>query len=270
MRLIDDYFPFATFYKATGDGLLLTVPFDEKTLQDQAQITVDGCLRSLREFAEVCKDDPMINFSTPDKIGFGVARGTACCLTSGDTVLDYSGHLLNLTTRLMDLARPSGIVLDGAFGLDLLSEETQALFEAQNLYIRSVAEEQPKTAFVLKGAVEIPEQAKRPLRFEHWETVVEAKTVREWNLAGPWWRVELPVRLKRADGLTVTLIHPSIRGGRVVKGVFTCSDFTAFRYFVQANQSLVRLDVDEILAYAHRKKLRRADTLTARISYVPE
>jgi len=33
MKIIDSYFPFASFYKSTGDGLLLTIPWKEKNLE---------------------------------------------------------------------------------------------------------------------------------------------------------------------------------------------------------------------------------------------
>jgi hypothetical protein len=32
--MIDDYFPFGTFYKSTGDGLMVTVHFNRDTVVD--------------------------------------------------------------------------------------------------------------------------------------------------------------------------------------------------------------------------------------------
>lgn len=218
MRLIDDFFPFATFHKATGDGLLMTVPYEDATsLAENAQTAIESCLRCLDEFANIAAGDLMINFETPDKIGFGVARGTACCVFSGRTVLDYSGHLLNLTSRLMDLARPSGIVLDNTLGLEVLQADTGGLFEAHDVYIRSVAEDQPRTIYALKNVVEIPEQATRPLRFEHWETIKVTKTVRQWKEVHTKFGVPLPRRLKRPDGVMVELSHVSVRAGKPVR-----------------------------------------------------
>ena len=37
MKLVDSYFNFASFYKSTGDGLLLTIPFNESNLKEMAQ-----------------------------------------------------------------------------------------------------------------------------------------------------------------------------------------------------------------------------------------
>jgi len=70
----------------------------------------------------------MTNFPTPDKIGIGITRGSVCCIMSGSKILDYSGRNLNLASRLMEMARPSGIVFDESFGLDLLSDEKKVFF----------------------------------------------------------------------------------------------------------------------------------------------
>ena len=78
------------------------------------------------DFPTMFTDDPMINFATPTNLGFGIARGTACCLFSGKRILDYSGQLLNLAARLNDLARPKGLVIDGAYQKDGPPETPEA------------------------------------------------------------------------------------------------------------------------------------------------
>src|SRR5882724_5082780 len=115
LQLINKYFMTANFVKATGDGLLMTFPYSETDLPEVSETVITSCLSCLKDFPNICSNDPMINFTIPQEIGFGIARGTACCLYSGDEILDYSGHLLNLASRLNDLARPNGIVIDGAF-----------------------------------------------------------------------------------------------------------------------------------------------------------
>jgi class 3 adenylate cyclase len=164
IKLIDDYFPFADYFKATGDGLLLGVHYNETDVREKAQLTVRACLNAVRDFPKFCKNDPMINFTPPDLIGFGVARGTTCALVSNGAVIDYSGALPNMASRLMELARPFGVVLDGAFGVDLLAPATKKLFRPEKVYIRSVAEHEPRPIHVLKNAVEISSEARHPLR----------------------------------------------------------------------------------------------------------
>lgn len=160
-RMIDDYFAGSSFYKPTGDGMLISIRYTEQSLPEAARAAVGGCLRCLEEFPTICEGDPMINFEVPARIGFGVARGPACCLVSGDVVLDYSGHLLNVTSRLADVARPRGIVIDAAFGVDLLPDEHRALFEKAAVYLRSVAEDVPREVYIMKGAVKLPEAARQ-------------------------------------------------------------------------------------------------------------
>ncbi len=271
MRLIDDFFPFASFYKATGDGLLMTVPYQESDVQEKARATVGACFKALKAFPTICAGDSMINFPAPDKIGFGVSRGTACCLVSGRTVLDYSGHLLNLTARLMDLARPQGIVLDGVLGVEMLTSSMRSRFETDDVYIRSVAEDKTRQVFFQKGVVEFPEEAHRPIRVELWDTLDPSnwpKTVKEWKDVAPRLRINLPDRLKRPDLLKVELVHKLIRGSRVIAGKWTHKPFEHFTHVETQNKDRIMLDVDEMLSYAKGKKLRQKDLLNVNVSYV--
>ena len=273
IELIDRYFPFAKFYKATGDGLLIAIPFEDDSLRETAQRTVDACVKCVSEFADVCKSDPMVNFPTPDKIGFGVAWGAACCLASADnSVLDYSGHLLNLASRLMDLARPLGIVLDGAFGVELLVKKTQDLFVAEEVYLRSVAEEEPIRVYILKGVVEIPDAAKRPIRPERWEVKTDSLALREWRRLASQYRIPLDRCVKHGAEMIVEIRHRKRHGGKVVKGMQTRHriDREDYKYQVVGGVPSVLLDRDGVLAYAESKSLPPAEELEVRINYVAE
>ncbi|HEY8767838.1 MAG TPA: hypothetical protein VIP09_11350 [Dehalococcoidia bacterium] len=77
-------------------------------------------------------------------------------------ILDYSGQLINLATRLQDLARPKGIVLDGAFGANLLSRELQDIFVPSQAFVRGIAETQPRDIYIQKDHVQISEHALQP------------------------------------------------------------------------------------------------------------
>lgn len=271
LRLIDDYFPSASFFKTTGDGMLMTIPYTytEESLRKATQAAVSGCVRCLKDFPNICEGDPMVNFAVPSGIGFGLTRGTACCLISGDKVLDYSGQILNLASRLTDLARPSGIVLDGSFGIELLEEEHQKLFEPEEVYIRSVAEEEPRSVHILKGVVEIPEQAKRPLRSEQWETVEWEQTVREWKDRSPIFFVPLPRKLKRPDGIRVYIIHTSFKGRRPLSDLLTRRPFDESKYVLIGNEPSVRIPVDKMLDYLRSERISQDTQVKVSILYVP-
>jgi len=88
LQLINEYFKTANFVKPTGDGLLMTFQYTEANLISVSETVINACVTCLAEFPTICKNDPMINFDTPQAIGFGIARGTACCLYSGKDILD--------------------------------------------------------------------------------------------------------------------------------------------------------------------------------------
>jgi len=162
IHMIDEYFPFGTFYKSTGDGLMITVHFNRDNVIDMISKSVSNSVRCVEEFSKFSRHNPMITFETPDNMGIGIARGTTCCLKSQGKVLDYSGQLINLTARLQDLARPRGVVLDGAFGFNHLGRDLQDLFEPAKAFVRGIAETEARDIYILKGAVVLPESAQRP------------------------------------------------------------------------------------------------------------
>ena len=61
LQLMDEYFSEARFYKPTGDGLLITFPYDDKTLSSVAEKLIDACMRCLIGFPNICEGDRMIN-----------------------------------------------------------------------------------------------------------------------------------------------------------------------------------------------------------------
>jgi class 3 adenylate cyclase len=179
VRLLEEYFSSATFVKPTGDGLLLIFPYDEVSLPSVCETVTTACFRCLQDFPSICKDDPMINFDVPKSVGFGIARGTACRLFSGDQVIDYSGHLLNLASRLNDLARPSGIVIDGNFGEALVSEAHRELLSARQVYIRGIAEEVPLKVLVQTDVVSVPDGNLVPIGVDTWRSLSQELSAKD-------------------------------------------------------------------------------------------
>jgi len=269
MKLIDEYFKNASFFKPTGDGLLVTIPFTEKTLPEIANKIIEACICCVREFGSICAGDNMINFPTPTQIGFGVARGTACCLHSGDVVLDYSGHLLNLASRLMNLARPAGIVLDGGFGISILKKETQELFSETEVYVKGLAEEAPLKVYIQKGAVEIPGEAKAPLRYEAWQKFQQTCTLSEWKKYLPNFRVDLPSFLKRADAVQVRIIHPVVRSGKILPGVAMHKDYQNWKYVTAGGQACITVDIDTMVKQMKSLHLPKTARVMLLVNFLP-
>ena len=181
LRIINDYFKTASYYKPTGDGLIIIIPYTDETLKEAANSTMDSCLALLENFGSLLVGDHMINFPTPQKIGIGLTRGSACCITSDNKTLDYSGRILNLASRLMDLARPSGIVFDSNFGFDLLGEEMKKMFLEDTVYVRGIAEEKSITVYYTKKYTLIPDVYKQPIREPKWESISHEISVKDFK-----------------------------------------------------------------------------------------
>lgn len=245
MKLIDSYFGFASFYKSTGDGLLFTIPFDEKNLEETCQRVIASCIASHSEFANICNGDPMITYEVPGKIGIGVARGTACCLKSGETLIDYSGRLLNLASRLTGLARPSGIVIDGKFGINLLSDEQQSNFKETNVYLDGIAEAEPIQVYLTKEFTIIPRHNRQPIAAKRWQHVSDIKPYRDL-LKLTKFRYSLKSEPLSPDYVKVTIEHPKVLGGKTQKGYASIFDFAGFTYGVEAGEPVVWVDFPEL------------------------
>ena len=268
MRLIDDYFSKAGFFKTKGDGLLMTFPYSESNLREVAHNVISNCLRCLVEFPEICAEDPMINFKTPENIGFGIARGTACCLYAGDEIIDYSGHLLNLASRLMDIARPSGIVIDSNFMHEMIPEDLRDSFKKASVFIRSISEEKPYGIFYLEDYVRIPEVFLSPMVEDNWHTIYTTFKMHELesfnNLS-----IHLPVDPKTGTEIKVAMIYPKMVKRRPVKGYRTHRVFKDFEFHNEANEYKITLDLKEAYKYLVRIGLKKSTPVQFKIQYVP-
>lgn len=268
MKIIDSYFEnFASFYKSTGDGLLLTIPFDETNLQEMCQKVVASCIACHSEFGSICSDDPMITFEVPNKIGIGVARGTACCLVSGDLTIDYSGRLLNLASRLTGLARPSGIVIEGKFGVNLLSDEQQRNFEEANVYLDGIAEDEPIKIYFTKEFTTIPKRNRQPIAEKRWRYVHDVKPHRDL-LKLSRFRYLLESEPLSPDDVKVTIEHPKVLRGKTQKGYVTIIDFGDFTYEMEAGKPTVWVDFPKLCERLKKNQVKKNMNVTIGIDYV--
>lgn len=269
MKIIDSYFEnFASFYKSTGDGLLLTIPFNENNLKEMCQKTIASCIACHSEFGNICNNDPMITFEVPDKIGIGVARGIACCLISGETIIDYSGRLLNLASRLTDLARPSGIIIDGKFGINLLSGEQQGYFQEDNVYLDGIAEDEPIQICFTKEFTTIPPRNKRPIAEKRWRHKKETKPFRELLKLGGTFLYELESEPTSAEDIKVRVEYPKVIKGRIHRGYLRVHDFDDFTYRMEAGKPVVSVNFAELCRRLAQRGVRKNMSLEICIDYV--
>jgi class 3 adenylate cyclase len=266
LRLIKDYFPNANFVKPTGDGLLMTFIYDENSLKDVAQQVIEACLKVLVDFPTLCKDDPMINFRTPDAIGVGIARGTACCMFADQEILDYSGHLLNLASRLNDLARPSGVVIDGAFLHSIIPENRRPEFKTQNVYVRSIAEDKSIPVFYLEKHVKIPASALVPLSNEKWVSVVAEYSYTQLKKLADKHQLNLPSRVRSSADIRITLTFPD----KKLKGITRLIPVKDFTHHVNATQDVVELNMKTIIVAIEAGKMPQRARAKFKVDYVPK
>ena len=162
--LLASYFPDSDFFKPTGDGLLLIhhLPADRADVPHAVSSVLARCVSLVEAFGQITADDYMINFPVPQRLGAGVARGTATRLVSGGQVLDYTGRCLNLAARLMDKARPYGVVFRDDRAAMLMEPEVAARFSEDRVCIRGIAEDRPIPVYVAAG-VKITDKDREPL-----------------------------------------------------------------------------------------------------------
>lgn len=218
IRLVDDYLTGASFFKPTGDGLLLTFPYNENNLKEVVRSTINKSWKVINNFGKICKNDPMINFQVPQHVGIGIARGTACRIVANRKVLDYSGHVLNLASRLMDIARPSGIVFADSFGAGLLDAKEFDKFTKGKVYLKGIAENKPIPIYYSKGITKISTMHKAPLNKIIWKTIKIEKKLAEFAKVGNFHH-PLAERPTDPDEILVKINYPMVTKGRKLLNV---------------------------------------------------
>jgi class 3 adenylate cyclase len=246
-KILDDYFPNATFFKPTGDGLLIILDYDETNLVDNVNQAIKSSLELVREFGDLTLHDPMVNFEVPDSLGIGLARGAATALISDGKVLDYSGRPLNMASRLMDLARPRGVVFSDKLGWDLLEDEYASQFVSDKVYVRGLAEDEPMTVYIAEEMVTLPESSKRPIRrYERKTTTEEDTTFKSIQDRGTFLH-QLPGQPALTDNIVVYVRHPKpTAGGRRHRSMHVTYQFPA-AYVERQGKHFARVNYGEIV-----------------------
>jgi len=162
--ILSSTFDDTDFFKPTGDGLLLIheLPNDADSLPAIVSSILARSANLVDTFGDVTSNDVMINFAVPQKLGVGVARGTVTRLVADGAVLDYTGRSLNLAARLMDKARPFGVVFADTHAKRLMTTDIEPLFEEDEVCIRGISEQQAMPIFVTR-MVEISDADREPI-----------------------------------------------------------------------------------------------------------
>lgn len=266
LKLVDDYFAKAAFAKPTGDGLLLIFRYTESTLHEVSDYVLSTCARVVADFPGMFKDDPMINFPTPARVGFGISRGPTCCLFSGRKILDYSGQLLNLAARLNDFARPKGIVIAGSYLLDVIPQSLRSKFKQEQAYVRGIAEETPVEVFYSSPDVTLPTYALHPITVLNWQSLNEDMTVAELKKLSGWLVIDLPKEPASSDTTKMELIwpHPGVPGYRISQG------YQHYEYYKDASGHHLKFELDPAKAVVSSEHLTKNTKISFRFQFVPK
>lgn len=263
IELLDNYFKNAVFAKPAGDGLLVIYRYSEKTLKAVSHEVLDACFRALEQYRSMFDRDPMINYSIPGAIGIGVARGSASCLYAGKTIIDYSGAIVNLASRLNDYARPKGIVIDGKFLLDVVSEEFRALLAESNVYIRGIAEKEAVPIFHTKEVV-LPQYALRPIQDEVRKTMTKELKVSDIALIRNNYHMTIPSPPDVGYGARVEVVWPL----KKPKGHTRWQELTKVEFTIRPENNAIKISMDEVRTIISKAALSKRSVVTLRATYV--
>ena len=237
------HFPDATFFKSTGDGLLLIhdLPADAQQVPEVVSSVLSRCVSLVGAFGQITDDDYMVNFPVPQKLGVGVARGSVTRLMADASVLDYTGRCLNLAARLMDKARPAGVVFADRHAKHLMNAEVAKLFVEDEVCIRGISEQEPMAILISEGVEIAPSDREAIAEASHaWgdEQVLSVEEVR--NSSSYSFNLPRPPRSHERVGIHVE--HP--RFGQDGRRTTALSWFEVPGTFVeQPNGPVVLIDL---------------------------
>jgi hypothetical protein len=265
LKLLQVYFKNCSFAKPTGDGLLMIFGYTEKTLPTVSEEVLSSCFNAMKDFPDMFTDDPMINFLTPSNLGFGIARGTACCLFSKKETIDYSGQLLNLAARLNDLARPRGIVIDGSFIESVIPASYRTQFKKKRAYIRSLAEESPRE-ILCSTDVNLPVYAQNPLTLNQW--IMETREISSSDLLkveGVYF-MQLTKEIYALEKTKLEFRYPNV----TMPGYTKYYAYTSFEYLKDARGPRILITLDKAKSTLNEQKVPTDALVAFEFQYVPK
>lgn len=262
ISLLDDYFPEASFFKLTGDGVMFVFEHHPDEFEQTAKTVISTALRIVDEFSALSAQDPMLRFPTPTRVGIGIARGAASRLESGEYILDYAGRVLNLAARLMDLARPGGVLVAGV-PIEMLPSEAAARLVIDRIFVRSVSERDPVEVLVTRDLTTIPTRNHFPLGDIDWQRQSTTLSRREWEASAGSQLAELDAEPTSADEVKVAGSFHTGRGQSRRRLAF---DILGFEYELHAGNPRLRMPRSAITDH-FTSKIRPNTKVTVEIVY---
>ena len=267
LKIINKYFNTASFFKSTGDGLIIIIDITENNLQENTQKAINQCIKIIHDFDSFCNNEPMINFNVPDKCGIGLSRGPATCLMTDEKVLDYFGDTLNIASRLMDCARPKGIVFDSKFGIDLLTKDQKKYFAKKSIYLKGVSENESLDIWYTRKTTIISEHFEKPIQEKNWHEISDSKTFKEIKQLVGNFAYKLEHKPTNINDIIIIISHSSIKNGRILKGYLSTFEFKNFEYILKADQPEISMDFNSLIEKLNKNKVKDKMLINIEIKY---
>lgn len=125
------------FFKPAGDGLLVVWELPKSDIKRILNMIISEIIHMHDEFS---LPPDLVPVTIQARLGIGATRGAAACIkvrqgNSENSVFeDYFGYPVNLASKLQNLARPSGVVLDKR-SLEVLGKDLLAKFDFDSRYV---------------------------------------------------------------------------------------------------------------------------------------
>jgi class 3 adenylate cyclase len=272
VAIIKKFFPDHSFFKLTGDGMMVVYCHEEGDLAKIATKVVGSSLKLVTAFPTLLRGDAMITFDVPTHLGIGIARGAATQLLSGSLVLDFSGRPLNVAARLMDLARPQGVVLEGSFTKDVIGAANFRKLSPAKAYIRGIAENSPLDILLVKNWTNLRDEAKRPIGRYVWHRQTYPLKLKQLSERGPRFGYVLQKPPAFTDEIKVIARTKNVlASGRTSRN--TTSTFPVEHYYEDdSGIDKIRLDLEKTARVLALGGIKDTWDVTIEISYryVPE
>jgi len=254
-----------------GDGLFIIMKYEKDNLVELMNLAVDKSISLIDNFASLCDDVVQINFPMPDKIGIGITHGSVCCIYNGDKIIDYSGRTLNLAARLMDKARPYGIVGDYDSLIKLLKSELLEMFEEDAVYLRGVSEDKKMRILYKKDNVIINDYDRSQFTDLVWDEVLTSHKLSVLKKIKGNYQIKLRKKPMNLDKIILRISYDGYVDGERVPGLnrthFRSLEYECLTYKERGNNYYVIYNLENLLEDTSEYKVPEDIEITFLLKY---
>lgn len=272
IKILEDYFPNSSYSKPMGDGLFIIFNYNEENLVKVVNNVIDNSIKLIDDFGALLNADHMITYDVPDRIGIGITRGSACCIKTDNLTIDYSGKTLNHAARLMDKARPSGLVCDHKEFDNVLKPELKELFIEDAVCLRGISEKEPIKILHLKDRVKISITDRIPIDEPIWHQQIATYKIgvfRKWRSPFSFALEKNPIS---PSSILLIVQQRAYESGEPVKGISRFQSYNIdsdpeLTYIERAGVPAINLQLKELKDYLKEEGIPDDEDIEFTIRY---